>query len=122
MNIGKKIKKYRMENKMTQTELSNAVGKSLPIIQKYESGKVIPPIDVIERITKVLNVNLADIFLDESVAELEKKYNALLEKYKEIVNENNSLKAELKELQEQNSINYDLIKFQKAKINELLNN
>lgn len=121
MCIGQKIKKYRMENKMTQTELGNAVGKSLPIIQKYESGRIVPHIDVIERIAKVLNVNPADIYLDEGIAGLERKYNELLEKYNETVNENNCLKAELKELQVQNSINYDLIKYQKDQINKLQN-
>lgn len=121
MSIGKNIKKYRLENKITQTDLGKSIDRSLSVIQKYEAGDIIPSINVIEKIAKVLNIDSTKLYLDEGIAELEKKYNGLLERYNEIVNENNSLKAELKDLQEQNSINYDLIKYQREKITELEN-
>ena len=40
MNIGKNIKKYRKERKMTQQQLADAINKSKSTIEKYEADKI----------------------------------------------------------------------------------
>lgn len=52
--IGEKIKKIRKENKITQTELANLIGKTPSSIQKYEYGLTSIPLEVLEKISNVL--------------------------------------------------------------------
>lgn len=121
MNIGAKIKKFRLQNKMTQTEFANKIGKSLSIVQKYENGAVTPPIYIIEKIADALNISINELYLNNESADLENKYNELLQKCTEIENENSRFKSELKELHDQKNAAYDLIKYQREKITELEN-
>lgn len=52
------IKKLRKEHKMTQQELANKIGKTESSIRKYESGIVQIPINVLEKIAKIFNLQL----------------------------------------------------------------
>lgn len=54
--IGANIRKYRKQNKLTQTELGKLIGKTESSIRKYERGYVIIPLDVLDKIANVLNV------------------------------------------------------------------
>lgn len=54
--IGANIRKYRKQNKLTQTELGKLIGKTESSIRKYERGYVIIPLDVLNKIADVLNV------------------------------------------------------------------
>lgn len=54
--IGDNIRKYRKQNKLTQTELGKLIGKTESSIRKYERGYVIIPLDVLDKIANVLNV------------------------------------------------------------------
>lgn len=65
MTIGDNIKRYRKENKMTQTELANKLSKSLRTIQKYESNDIKPSIDTIRDISKILNVPISSIIVTD---------------------------------------------------------
>jgi transcriptional regulator with XRE-family HTH domain len=56
--IGKHIRNLRKSNKITQKELASQIGKAESSIQKYEAGKVHIPMDVLEEIAKVLNVDV----------------------------------------------------------------
>lgn len=60
-SLGKNIKKYRKISKLTQTELGKKIGKSLRMIQSYESGETIPSLDVINNISQETGVNLLNI-------------------------------------------------------------
>lgn len=60
MNIGEKIKIFRIEKGLTQKELANRLGKSIRTIQKYEKGDIVPTIDLLIEIGKVLNIELID--------------------------------------------------------------
>lgn len=57
LEIGKKIKQYRKEGKMTQQELAAKIGKTESSIRKYEKGLVSIPLDVIEEIASALDIN-----------------------------------------------------------------
>jgi len=56
MIIGDIIKIERKKKKITQKHLAEKIGKSERMIQKYESGEVIPSIDILSKIGEVLGV------------------------------------------------------------------
>ena len=62
MTISEKIKQLRKDRKLTQTQLADQLDKSLRTIQKYESGEIIPNIDVINLLAKIFNVSIQDLF------------------------------------------------------------
>jgi transcriptional regulator with XRE-family HTH domain len=50
------LKQYRTKLGMTQQELANAVGICLLSVQRYESGRRIPAVDVAKKICDELQV------------------------------------------------------------------
>ena len=54
MTIGEKIKTVRKANKLTQPAFASLLGKSVRMVQKYESNEVTPSVEQIERIAKEL--------------------------------------------------------------------
>lgn len=56
--IGEKIKKARKEKKITQKELGKLISKTSSSIQKYEYGLTSIPLEVLEKIAKVLQLPL----------------------------------------------------------------
>jgi len=59
--IGWRIRQFRKEKKLTQTELAENLGKSLRIVKKYEKGQIDFSLSAISDIAKVLDVSSADI-------------------------------------------------------------
>jgi len=60
--IGKTIRKYRQEKKMSQEALARAASLSLPTIVKIESGDTPnPTIDTIKKIAAALGVSIDDL-------------------------------------------------------------
>ncbi|MCL2442751.1 MAG: helix-turn-helix domain-containing protein [Treponema sp.] len=57
-----KIRQKRLEKQLSLLNLANDVGISHSHLYYIESKKVIPSIDVIVKITKVLNFPLKDLF------------------------------------------------------------
>ncbi len=57
MTLGERIKKRRIELNITQTQLAKMIDKALRTIQDYEANKVTPPIDVIAKIARALNIS-----------------------------------------------------------------
>lgn len=57
MNIGNKIKELRTINKMTQTDLANAIFLSQDTISLWERGKSKPSIDDLLLLAKLFNVS-----------------------------------------------------------------
>lgn len=55
--VGIRIKQVREELKMTQSELSQRSGISLPSVRAYEQGKRKPKQEAIEKLANALNVN-----------------------------------------------------------------
>lgn len=115
INMGQKIKKIRTKKKITQKELASLIGKSERMIQKYESGNVVPSIDIINNIAKVLEVSEKELFL--SIDEVETFANKLL--IEELQNKYNTLQDDFDKLIEENKMLKDLVKFQSEKIAKL---
>lgn len=83
MNIGFKIKSIRKSKSITQTQLGNLIGKTLRTIQKYESGEVIPPLEVLQKISKVLNVSVFELYDDDLLAKWESNTDAIKQELNE---------------------------------------
>lgn len=59
MAIGQKIKELRKNNKITQQELAEKIGRTESSIRKYEKGIVEIPLNVLSQIADALNVNVS---------------------------------------------------------------
>ena len=53
MITGENIKRLRKKYNLTQTELANKIDRTLRTVQKYESGEILPPIDIIYKINDI---------------------------------------------------------------------
>jgi transcriptional regulator with XRE-family HTH domain len=73
VNIGKKIRKLRKENKLTLKQLSVESGVSSGTISKIEKGEMVPSIVIFLRIVKALGKDLG-YFLDVEEPLVEKEY------------------------------------------------
>ena len=68
-SFSKKLKKYRAELGLTQPELSDASGLSVPQIARYERGASKPRMTAIAKLAKALNVSMEDLQGDISTAQ-----------------------------------------------------
>ena len=59
--IGQRIKALRREAKLSQSALAQKLQKTLRTVQKYESGEIMPSLDMIDEIALALGVLPADI-------------------------------------------------------------
>ena len=88
MTVGQKIRKYRLMRKMTLSELGEKVGFSKVTakvrISQYESGKMIPKADILQKIADGLDVHISaladiDINTEEDIIrtlfEFEERFN-----------------------------------------------
>ena len=110
MNIGEKIKKARIDKKMSQRELGSKLNMTGQAISKIELGDSSPSIDTLKSICKELGINsvsLIDntvlttaegIINKKSYDKLHGEYIDLQNKYNELLEENKMLKAMIKKL------------------------
>lgn len=75
--IGEYIKELRKNKKLTQQQLADFVGISQNSIQRYETGKRIPPLDVLTKIAEALNITLDNILAKDKNSELYKSNIAI---------------------------------------------
>ena len=68
--IGKNIKKYRKEKGYTQKQLAELLGKAEITIRRYEACYMMPTVQGIEDICKVLEISKGDIFMNEEKKEM----------------------------------------------------
>lgn len=60
MALHDKIKSYRLEKKMTQTELADLIGIEQPDLSKIESGIIKPDIIKLMKFAKIFEIDLND--------------------------------------------------------------
>ena len=63
--IGIKIKLARKSKGIAQTEFADAIGKSVRTVQKYESGEISMPLEVLNSIANELELSLEDLLTEE---------------------------------------------------------
>ena len=60
-SIGENIKRLRLENGWSQSDLASRIGKSRAAISQYESGETTPRMGVIENLASVFGVKKREI-------------------------------------------------------------
>ena len=86
MELSKKIKQIRNDNKLTQEQFAEKMLVSRTAVSKWENGTCYPSIDSLKYISKIFNVSLDKLLSSEEILEISKtenqsnisKYNSLL--------------------------------------------
>lgn len=63
--LGDKIKLYRENKKMTQSEIANILDVSPATVSKYESGTLEPNIEAIKRLAELFEISIDELLNDE---------------------------------------------------------
>lgn len=81
MKINEKIKQLRLKNKMSQKELSQKLGISLSMLQKYEYGDYKIKNEIVIKICDIFNISIDDLLKNiegnKEIDEVEKYYKIL---------------------------------------------
>lgn len=93
VKVGKKIKLARKTKRITQEDLAMAIGVSDKSISAYESGRISPPLKVLEKIANSTDHSLS-YFLEENVE------TSILAKLNEIERQFMEVKKLLKKIDE----------------------
>lgn len=75
------IKKLREEKKLTQTELANIIGVSCKAVSKWETGKGLPDITLIESLSKALGVSVIELMSGDTVSNKNISGNIMFSKF-----------------------------------------
>lgn len=78
---GKIIKELREKEHITQLELANLIGVSDKAISKWETGKGLPDITLIEPLSKALKVSVIELMNGEYIMNQNKSSNVLKSKF-----------------------------------------
>ncbi|MBR3152112.1 MAG: helix-turn-helix domain-containing protein [Clostridia bacterium] len=78
---GKIIKELREKKKLTQLELANIISVSDKTISKWETGKGLPDISLIEPLAKALGVSVIELMNGEHIINQNKSCNMLKSKF-----------------------------------------
>lgn len=85
LEVGKKIKEFRKNKKITQNEISQKLGISRVSYIQYENGKRDIPFSLLPKICKILDIKISDLDnildLDFQVFDFTKRFETFLEKY-----------------------------------------
>lgn len=72
MNIGKKIKKYREDKKMTQKDIAEILELEPSTISKYELGMIEPNIESIKKLAETFGITIDELLKDEEKFDISK--------------------------------------------------
>lgn len=61
-NLGKRIQKRRKELKLTQEQIAEKIHVSRAYVGYIEQGRNVPSIEVLDKIARVLKINIKDLF------------------------------------------------------------
>ena len=86
MELSKKIKQIRNDNKLTQEQIAEKMLVSRTAVSKWENGTCYPSIDSLRYMSQIFNVSLDKLLSSEEILEIAKtenqsnisKYNSLL--------------------------------------------
>jgi DNA-binding XRE family transcriptional regulator len=68
-HIARQVLEYRLDHGLTQQQLANLTGTSLPQISRIESGVHNPTLKTLQRLAAVMGKQLAVSFVDPAVEE-----------------------------------------------------
>ena len=64
MDLGIKIRKIRLQNKLTQQDIADQCGFTKGLLSKIENGSVVPPIATLTKLSKALGVKMSTLIDD----------------------------------------------------------
>ncbi len=67
MTFGEKLKKLRVDNKLTQDELADKIFVTRTAISKWETDKGFPNMESLKMLCKVFNISLDTLISDEEI-------------------------------------------------------
>jgi transcriptional regulator with XRE-family HTH domain len=82
MEIGKQIKNLRIKLNISQDRFGKRIGLTGKTISAYETGKISPPIEVLNKISEEFEVN----FVKKTNREIERKIEELQRSLMELQN------------------------------------
>ena len=62
MDFGKNLKRIRLENNLTQTDLAKKINVSLKTVSHWESGYTEPNLQMVQKIKEELKVSYDELF------------------------------------------------------------
>ena len=80
--LSDKIKKYRLDNNLTQQELADRLFVSRNAVSKWETNNGYPSIEILKELSKLLNVSIDDLLEQDDVKSITINNNYKLNKYK----------------------------------------
>lgn len=69
LSIGEKVKYYRLNNKMTQQELSNNINVSRKTVSSWENNRSKPDIQTIIDLSSLFHVDVNELILDNNISD-----------------------------------------------------
>ena len=73
-----KIRECRKRKGLSQEELANKIGVKRAVVSKYETGKISPRIEIIQKISRVLGVPVHELVGDTMYIDTVENISALL--------------------------------------------
>lgn len=122
MTIGENIKRIRIKRNMTQKELGEKLGGiSQQQIGQWETGKVNPKIETIQKIAKALDVYLGDIYEDNGIVDLTGLSKAELDKYFPMSESEKKIESEMRAYRKDAIYKYNISRIELSlnKLNDL---
>ena len=80
--LSEKIKKYRVDNNLTQEEFAAKLFVTRNAVSKWENDNGYPNIDTLKDIAKLLNVTIDELLGDDDVKTIAINANEKINKYK----------------------------------------
>lgn len=85
MTLGQNIKKYRIEAKLTQTDLANKLDIIQSNIHRWEADKIMPSLETLKKLATILNVSIDNlIFTSKEIKKFKLANKDLFEKLKDL--------------------------------------
>ena len=72
---GETIKAFREKNKMTQAELAEKIGVTDKAVSKWETGRGLPDISLIEPIATAFRLSVGELFAGEQITNKNAAFN-----------------------------------------------
>ena len=89
--VGKKIQKYRKQNKLTQEQLAELINVETISLSRIETGKNYPTSENLAKIAKTLNVEPHEFFTLEKEKTANELYNEILKSIQTVHNDTKKL-------------------------------
>ena len=78
---GAAVKQLREKRKLTQAELADKIGVSAKTVSKWETGKGLPDISLLEPLAKALNISVIELMNGEQITNRNVSANLLRSKF-----------------------------------------